>query len=43
VWDGPKLTGSTAIVRVTIAVLFIDDPELIVLQRALQEEGIFSG
>lgn len=43
VWDGPELKGSTAIGRVTIAVLFINDPELIVLRRALQEEGVSSG
>ena len=42
VWDGPELKASTAIGRVTIAVLFINDPELIVLRRALQQVGVFS-
>jgi hypothetical protein len=41
VWDGPELKGRTEMGRVTIAVLFINDPEVIALRRALQEEGVF--
>jgi hypothetical protein len=39
VWDGPELEGRTQIGRVTILVLFISDPDLIALRRALQEEA----
>ena len=41
VWDGPELKGRTQIGRVTILVLFINDPELIALRRALREGGVF--
>ncbi len=41
VWDGPELKAPTQIGRVTIAVLMINDPELIALRKALQEEGVF--
>lgn len=41
VWDGPELKGRTQIGRVTISVLFINDPEVVALRRALQEEGVF--
>ncbi len=40
-WDGPELKGRTQIGRVTIAVLFINDPEVISLRRALREERVF--
>jgi HNH endonuclease len=41
VWDGPELKALTQIGRVTIAVLMINDPEVIALRKALQEEGAF--
>ncbi len=40
-WNGPELIGRTAIGRVTIDVLKINDPERIDYRRLLQEEGIF--
>jgi HNH endonuclease len=40
-WDGPELKGRTQIGRVTIAVLFINDPEVISLRRTLREERVF--
>jgi hypothetical protein len=42
-WDGPELKGRTQIGRVTIAVLFINDPEVIGLRKALGEEHVFGG
>jgi len=40
-WNGPELIGRTAIGRVTIDVLKINDPERIDYRRLLQEEGMF--
>jgi hypothetical protein len=39
-WVGPELKGRTHIGRATIVVLFINDPEVIALRKALQEEGV---
>jgi hypothetical protein len=41
-WNGPHVRGLTPIGRATIAVLFINDPEVVTLRRALQEEGVFA-
>ena len=41
VWDGPELKPRTQIGRVTIAVLVINDPEVVAVRRALQDEGVF--
>ena len=41
-WDGPDLTGRTAIGRVTIQVLAIDDPEFRAIRAALMAEGSIS-
>jgi hypothetical protein len=40
VWDGPELKARTQMGRVTIAVLVINDPEVIAVRRALQDEGV---
>jgi hypothetical protein len=40
-WRGPRLTGSTAVGRVTIRVLGINDPHRIRLRRELIAEGKF--
>ena len=40
-WDGPELRALTQVGTVTIAVLMINDPEMIVLRSTLQEEGVF--
>jgi hypothetical protein len=40
-WNGPEVKELTQIGRVTIALLLINDPEVIALRKALQEEGVF--
>jgi hypothetical protein len=40
-WDGPYLVGRTAIGRVTIAVLAMNDPAVIEVREALLDEGLF--
>ena len=40
-WDGPRLEARTSIGRVTIALLLINDPEIVAVRKALQEEGVF--
>jgi hypothetical protein len=40
-WDGPELKARTQIERVTIAVLVINDPEVVAVRRAFQDEGRF--
>ena len=40
-WEGPELKARTQIGRVTIAVLVINDPEVVAVRRALQDEGVF--
>lgn len=40
-WIGPHLNALTQIGRVTIALLSINDPEVVAVRRALQEEGVF--
>jgi hypothetical protein len=40
-WDGPLLVGKTAIGRVTVAVLAMNDPAVIEVREALFEEGLF--
>ena len=40
-WDGPELKPLTEIGRVTIAVLLINDPEVVAVRQALQDEGVF--
>ncbi len=40
-WDGPYLVGRTAIGRVTIAVLAMNDPTVIEVRQALLDEGRF--
>ena len=39
--DGPLLTGRTAIGRVTVEVLLINDPDRVRLREALIDEGVF--
>ncbi|MGB8782527.1 MAG: HNH endonuclease [Terriglobales bacterium] len=41
IWDGPELKALTQIGRVTISLLLINDPEVIAVRKALQEEGVF--
>jgi hypothetical protein len=40
-WDGPQLRGRTAIGRVTIVVLHINDPFRVALREGLIEERKF--
>ena len=40
-WDGPYLVGRTAVGRVTVAVLAMNDPEAVEVRAALVEEGTF--
>jgi hypothetical protein len=40
-WEGPQLLGRTAIGRVTIKVLRINDPFRVELRAGLIEEGLF--
>jgi hypothetical protein len=40
-WDGPLLQAVSQIGRVTIALLLVNDPEVIAVRNALQEEGVF--
>ena len=40
-WDGPTLMGRTAIGRVTVQVLNLNDPTRIALREELIEEGLF--
>lgn len=40
-WVGPVLVGRTAVGRVTVVVLAMNDPDLLEVRRALIEEGIF--
>jgi len=39
VWNGSQLNALTQIGRVTIAVLLMNDPEVVAMRKALQEEG----
>ncbi|MGA8539722.1 MAG: hypothetical protein WB566_09495 [Terriglobales bacterium] len=43
IWDGPELTALTQVGQVTITHLFINDPEVVVVRKALQEEGVSGG
>jgi len=40
-WDGPVLVGRTAVGRVTVAVLAMNDPDAVEVRLELMEEGIF--
>jgi len=40
-WDGPMLTGTSPIGRVTVLVLEINRPGLIAVRRSLMEEGVY--
>lgn len=40
-WDGPYLIGRTAIGRTTVAVLAMNDPDIVRVRRSLIEEGLF--
>lgn len=40
-WNGPYLIGRTAVGRVTVAVLAMNDPEAVEVRAALLEEGTF--
>lgn len=40
-WDGAYLIGRTAVGRTTIAVLAMNDPDVIKVRRSLIEEGLF--
>jgi hypothetical protein len=40
-WDGPFLLGRTAIGRVTIAVLNVNEEDRVDLRQALIDEGVF--
>lgn len=39
-WDGPELTGRTAVGRVTIGVLSINHPSMLAVRAALMREGV---
>jgi HNH endonuclease len=41
VWEGPRLEALTSIGRATIALLLVNDSEVVTIRKALQEEGIF--
>jgi HNH endonuclease len=41
VWDGPRLEALTPIARATIALLLINDPQVVAVRNALREEGRF--
>jgi hypothetical protein len=41
IWDGPRLEALTPIGRATIALLLINDPEVVAVRKALQEEDVF--
>jgi hypothetical protein len=43
IWDGPRLEALTPIGRVTIALLQINDPEVVAVRSTLHEEGVFGG
>jgi hypothetical protein len=40
-WDGPYLVGLTAVGRVTVDVLAMNDPEAVEVRETLIEEGLF--
>jgi hypothetical protein len=40
-WDGPILVGRTAIGRVTVQVLAMNDPDMVRIRESLSAEGIF--
>jgi hypothetical protein len=40
-WDGPILVGRTAIGRVTVQVLAMNDPDMVRIRESLIAEGIF--
>jgi hypothetical protein len=40
-WDGPYLRGRTAVGRVTVAVLALNDPDLVAVREVLIEQGLF--
>jgi len=40
-WDGPRLVGRTAIGRVTVEVLAMNDPVRIAVREQLIAEGVF--
>jgi hypothetical protein len=40
-WNGPYLVGRTAVGRVTIVVLAMNDPDVIEVREALIDEGAF--
>jgi hypothetical protein len=40
-WDGPYLVGRTAIGRVTVAVLALNNPDHVAVREALIDEGRF--
>lgn len=43
IWDGPRLEALSPIGRATIALLLINDPEVIAVRMALREEGGLGG
>jgi HNH endonuclease len=40
-WVGPALIGRTAVGRVTVVVLAMNDPDIVEVRQALFEEGLF--
>ena len=40
-WEGPYLVGQTAVGRVTVAVLDLNDPDAVAVRASLREEGLF--
>ena len=40
-WDGPFLVGRTAVGRVTVAVLEVNDPERLWLRNKILADGVF--
>jgi hypothetical protein len=41
IWNGPRLEARTPNGRVTIALLLINDPDVVALREALRDEGVF--
>lgn len=39
IWGGPRIKALTSIGRVTAELLLMNDPEVVAVRKALQEEG----
>jgi hypothetical protein len=43
IWDSCELKAMNGIGRATISLLLVNDPELVAVRKALQQEGAFGG